>query len=803
MEQGSAKLKSDFVSQTLDFSKKKCVTWKPPVPENLILAFAILSTADINDCATHSTIIEFIYENFPWYNLTRQCFGLTMPEKNLDKANPETKYVLSSSETALVRQQLKNHVVSSITQLKNIMPRPEIFNTILDPQQFVQPATQKYTKPPFPDGVMVAIALLHIGDDFGWASALKIQKFVEMNFPFYELDMATRFLSNISGWIENKTLDSEFFNVQKEQGGMMARYQIKSDKLLTAFSWIGKYITFDESTVLPNKLFMKSPDLIKEILSLPPPNWKNYYAPAILQIRTTPLAKILSPTNINQFANQQGVQHTTRLVTLNRNIFSTQGNPILLQPNQRQHLQHSAVMPLPNNALPSLPQTFVSSAIVPIVSVAPLDHSANIQQRENTPEKDQHEWKKPNMETHVRIALALVLYDCKEYHGSNVVDMDYAPANDVQVSQFSLQRKHNLSEIVGFMREVFPYYDSRDHIREFVVNDIQHNKTMVSQYFNLAKNVDDKLEYELKLSVLGSIYEEMLNITDWNNGEELKYWIRNPKYVEKIFAERPPLSEATILSLILFLHGEPQDSYSLCIESIVNVMINEVGIYNVGLSGKQWGETKLRKALKETILKLVAVGDDFNRDLSTGTLTIRLITEGGKVDELFANLQENVFNITSKTYINETLQCFLTKFMEMGTPPTASNEPEPAPVPPPTEPPFPRNFLLALALKNLSPIPGSPVLMSKIWSFITNHFPYFELTERWPLADLTNEVGFTGKSGFVLNQDGDDFTVMLAPDRADELFKEVSEFSKKNVLSIQSSMRTPENLAVMDSGITL
>ena len=82
-------------------------------------------------------------------------------------------------------------------------------------------------------------------------------------------------------------------------------------------------------------------------------------------------------------------------------------------------------MPLPHNALQSLPQTFASSSIVPIVSVAPLDHSANIQQRENTPEKDQHEWKKPNMETHVRIALALVLYDCKEYHESNIVDMDY------------------------------------------------------------------------------------------------------------------------------------------------------------------------------------------------------------------------------------------------------------------------------------------------------------------------------------------------------------------------------------------
>jgi len=232
-------------------------------------------------------------------------------------------------------------------------------------------------------------------------------------------------------------------------------------------------------------------------------------------------------------------------------------------------------------------------------------------------------------------------------------------------------------------------------------------------------------------------------------------------------------------------------------------MINEVGIYNVGLSGKQWGETKLRKALTETILKLVAVGDDFNRDLSTGTINISLITEEGKVDELFANLQENIFNITSKTYINDSLQGLLTKFMEMGTPPTASSEPSQPPIPPPVEPPFPRNFLIALALKNLSPLPGSPVLMSKIWNFITAHFPYFEMTERWPLSDLRDEVGFSGKSGFVLNEDGDDFTVMIAPDRADELFKEVSEFSKENVVSIQSSMRVPETLAVMDSGVTL
>ena len=49
------------------------------------------------------------------------------------------------------------------------------------------------------------------------------------------------------------------------------------------------------------------------------------------------------------------------------------------------------------------------------------------------------------------------------------------------------------------------------------------------------------------------------------------------------------------------------------------------------------------------------------------------------------------------------------------------------------------------------------------------------MTERWPLSEPRDEIGFSGKSGFVLN----DFTVMIAPDRADELFKEVSELSRR------------------------
>ena len=75
MSEGSEKLRHDFWTQTVEFSKKKCQHWSPPISEKLILSFAILNTADINDCASKSAILDFIYANFPWYQLTKENFG--------------------------------------------------------------------------------------------------------------------------------------------------------------------------------------------------------------------------------------------------------------------------------------------------------------------------------------------------------------------------------------------------------------------------------------------------------------------------------------------------------------------------------------------------------------------------------------------------------------------------------------------------------------------------------------------------------------------------------------------------------
>merc|ERR1719336_841202 len=85
------------------------------------------------------------------------------------------------------------------------MTKPYVLNCVLDPNIALPIEDRRYTRPPFPDGVMVGLAILHIGDDFGWVSALSILKFVEINFPFYEGDTATRFLANISSWLTTRS----------------------------------------------------------------------------------------------------------------------------------------------------------------------------------------------------------------------------------------------------------------------------------------------------------------------------------------------------------------------------------------------------------------------------------------------------------------------------------------------------------------------------------------------------------------------------------------------------------------------
>ena len=135
MQEGTDALSADFLSKTVEFCKQCCKDWKAPLEEKDIFNFALFSTVDINDCSSHSAIIDFIEEHFVWYRLTNQPFGLTMPEKDLLSASPDRKYSLSPAETAQVRATLRRLVTSNMAQLRGIMPRLEVFNSVLEARQ--------------------------------------------------------------------------------------------------------------------------------------------------------------------------------------------------------------------------------------------------------------------------------------------------------------------------------------------------------------------------------------------------------------------------------------------------------------------------------------------------------------------------------------------------------------------------------------------------------------------------------------------------------------------------------------------
>ena len=701
VNEGAEGLKTSFLAKTIQFCKVSCADWKPPINETEILRFAILSTVDINDSSTLSSVTDFIMEHFVWYRLTKQPFGLT------SHASPDKVYSLSSEDAAIVRRQLQTAVTANMDQLRAMMPQVEVFNSVS--QERLAADVSVYKRPPVPESVIVIIALLHVADQHGWASALKIQKFVEVNFPFYRLDMAISFLSKISSWITNKSTDGHFFRVEKESLGMMPQFQIAPDKFLAAYAWVGRFIKFTNGCLpLEYKQFMRFPKLIRDIIKLPPSSWKNYFGP-----------------------EEEKLSTPGKFVTVNRNIFSV--------------------------ATSASPQSI--------------------------PARQDSEWRKPSMETHMKIALAMIISKCRSLH-------EESPSRDEPLSMFSFQQKHSLNNIVNIIRETFPYYEPKEQTKEFVVEDIQQNKKQLGEYFNLLKNEDDKLEYELKSSVLSRVFEEILNLSDWRSVcPNMKTLLRRPDLARKMFGVRPLLSEDTMLSLILFMYGDPQDNFALPINSIIKVMMSQFSFGHPGFFGSKWTGDKIDISLRHVILSLVDLDLDFSMRETEELLDICLRTEEGRVDEIFANLQESVCSVSSKSHVRGKVEELMTRFMEMATPPTASSNQATLNLSSlPLEPPLPRNYLIALAMKNLS---SRSVRMSQVWSFLSNTFPYFQDQQTWSLEELQCGLAFEGEDQFEYQVTGGlgDFSIALPQSQSDSLQRHLAEFSKLHIVEIQKSMR--------------
>ena len=124
---------------------------------------------------------------------------------------------------------------------------------------------------------------------------------------------------------------------------------------------------------------------------------------------------------------------------------------------------------------------------------------------------------------------------------------------------------------------------------------------------------------------------------------------------------------------------------------------------------------------------------------------ICLKSEEGRLDEIFANLQESVCFIFNKSLVKGKVKELMTKFMEMATLPLSASPHSTFDLSSlPLEPPLPRNYLIALAMKNQSSRQGSPVMMSQVWSYLCSTFPFYQYYERWSQAELETGIGFQG-----------------------------------------------------------
>ena len=109
----------------------------------------------------------------------------------------------------------------------------------------------------------------------------------------------------------------------------------------------------------------------------------------------------------------------------------------------------------------------------------------------------------------------------------------------------------------------------------------------------------------------------------------------------------------------------------------------------------------------------------------------------------------------------------------------------------PLEPPLPRNYLIALASKNLTARrPGCPVLMSQVWSYLSSTFPFYQHHQPWDLQELRAGLGWRGTQQFEYREvAGGDFSIGLSQASSVRLQQQVAEFSKLNIVEIQKSMR--------------
>jgi len=260
--------------------------------------------------------------------------------------------------------------------------------------------------------------------------------------------------------------------------------------------------------------------------------------------------------------------------------------------------------------------------------------------------------------------------------------------------------------------------------------------------------------------------------------------------------KRLPFSDTTSLLIALFVLGNPTDSYCQSLNNIVDFMMDEMDIKFIGVSELPWQEEKLKEALKKSVCDTVKMGDFAYFLSSPGPNTNPSILMK-KVRLAYNQTKQRVAGAMNKGVLSEKLSNILQPLLDLESRLEIDTRVM-------LLPPYPRNYLIALAIKNLAPSPGTPVPMDRIWRFITHYFPYYEEMLCWCLDDLKNSVDFMGTSKFEFGGLETNFTVKLSLEETTKIMEEICQFNVQHKQQIEKCLcsdQTENPLYDMESGM--
>lgn len=406
--------------------------------------------------------------------------------------------------------------------------QPEILNLLLPPE-LTFPVQTVYDKPGLSEDLLVSLAVLQVSDEYGWAESSEIEGFITLHFPFYGHSSDSEMKSFISSLSSSS---SGLFNIRFHLGipGNNFRIRIKPDCLLRVYTRLLEEFEAGDNS----ERMMRSPEMMKTILNLHPPVWKDYFT-----LKEPSRGLTVSKHLLGSSAN---IQESS----LSDHGGYRSGSS---QPSHNPEVEHSQP-----TALEEIPES-------------------RLQEEEDEP------LFKPDLNIHVIIGLSLLITKLIK----NEEEAGEEEKEDLILNQFTLCETFTLRSLIKALETVFSYYTLNSNKKEFVLQFRDLGDNQILEYYEKGQGT-----YCLRKSMCEGVFQEML-LVSLNPGKIVPGLMR-PDYLRVITSSRPSLSDSMLVTIALLNLGNSSERCAVSTPSLKAFIGEHFQYRTISLQDVGWGK---------------------------------------------------------------------------------------------------------------------------------------------------------------------------------------------------------------------